>query len=47
MPLQYSGSYDQVYGHAMKAKAKNWQKNLAIQQVVQKSTQKRNAFDRE
>lgn len=35
MPLQYSGSYDLVYGHAKKAKAKNWQKNLAMQQVVQ------------
>lgn len=28
MPLQYSGSYDLVYGHAMKAKAKKLAKKL-------------------
>jgi len=28
MPLQYSSSYDLVYGHAKKAKAKKWQKKL-------------------
>lgn len=45
MPLQYSGSYDLVYGHAKQAKAKNWQKKLGNKASCTKSTQKRNAFD--
>ena len=40
MSLQYSGSYDLFYGHAKKDKAKNWQKNLGIQQVVQNQQRK-------
>lgn len=40
MPLHYSGSYDLVYGHAKKSKAKNWQKNFGIQQVVKNQLEK-------
>jgi len=35
MPLQYSSSYDLVYGHPKKAKAKIGKKSLANRHVVE------------